>query len=108
MHYRLSATGACNRKSRGPKWGPEALNVLEWHRLPKCTFLNFETLYLTLLYYHYSMLKHPFYEQQKYIFSCTSGPSGTIFISGTLHAFTAHDAKRMFWLISRLLDDGFP
>jgi len=51
-------------KSRGPKRGPEALSVLEWHRLRKCSCLNFETFYLTLLYYHYSMLKHPFYERQ--------------------------------------------
>jgi hypothetical protein len=43
----------------------------------------------------------------KYIFSCISGPSGTNFISGTLHAFTTHDEERMFLLISRPLDEGF-
>jgi len=64
MHYRLYATEACNRKSRGPKRGPEALNVLECHRLRKPSCLNFKTFYLTLLYYHYCMLKRPFYEQQ--------------------------------------------
>jgi len=64
VHYRLSAAGTCTVKSRGPKWSPEALNVFEWHRLWKCSCLNFETFYLTFLYCHYSTLKYPFYEKR--------------------------------------------